>query len=199
MRIISGKAGGVRLETTDSGQLRPMLGRVREALFNIVRFELPGAPVLDLFAGSGSLGLEAVSQGAAHAVLVESEPDLVQLIEKNIDRCGFGKLTSVVHRNFFFLPMRPAPGEKLPADIVFVDPPYVFIEDPNKRDELFQILDRMVGHWIGQGGLVVLHHAPMAGALWPTRRFRELEKRVYGRSQLTFFQAEREHEDGSQE
>ena len=86
MRIISGKARGTKLYTLEGNNTRPTLDRVKESLFNIIQSEIPGSIFLDLFAGSGAIGLEAVSRGAKKAILCDKEKSEIQIIKKNIEK-----------------------------------------------------------------------------------------------------------------
>ena len=189
MRVISGKAGGRRLETLEVDCLRPMLDRVKEALFNIIRFEVEEARTLDLFAGSGALGIEALSRGARSALFVESDPRLAELIERNVRECGLEQNSQIRRASVFSLPAMHPPSDIVPAGLVFVDPPYAMIEDPNRRAELFAVLEDMAGVWILGGATLIVHHSPMPHILWPTDSYECSERRVYGRSQLSFFRA----------
>jgi 16S rRNA (guanine(966)-N(2))-methyltransferase RsmD len=191
MRIISGSARGQNLETVDLPHLRPMLDRVRENLFNIIRFDVDGAEVLDLFSGCGSLGIEALSRGADGCVFVESDRRLVELIQRNVDQCGFADRAYVLRDDVFMLPGRPPPPRHGLAEVVMADPPYDFIDDPNRRSEVFEALEGMIGSMIAPGALLVVHHAPMPHALWPTDRMRCFDRRVYGNSQISLFEVER--------
>lgn len=192
MRVISGSARGQTLSTVDLPHLRPMLDRVRENLFNIIRFEIEGVEVLDLFSGCGSLGLEALSRGAESCVFVESDRRLVDVIEENLRRCQLSERAHVLRDDVFMLPGRPPPPRHRAGEVVFADPPYEFIGDPNRRTELFEALEGMIGSMIAPGALLVLHHAPMPHALWPTERMRCYDRRVYGNSQITLFDVEKE-------
>lgn len=132
MRIIGGAARGRRLQTPAkktskfSGQpIRPTADRAREALFSIIGREFKGATVLDLFAGTGALGLEALSRFARQAVFVDNNPQAVKLIEKNIELCGFSDRALVLKRDLskglYFL------EKQLPEisfSVIFIDPPY---------------------------------------------------------------------------
>ncbi len=187
MRIISGEARGQTIDTLDIPHLRPMLDRVRENLFNIIQFDVTDARVLDLFSGCGSLGIEALSRGAEACVFVESDGQLVELIEENLRSCGLMDRAYVLRDDVFMLPGRlPPPGHEA-ADLVLVDPPYERIDAPNKRDEVFETLEGMIGGLIAPDALLILHHRPMPHALWPTDRMKCVDQRVYGNSQLTFF------------
>jgi len=121
MRIVAGEFGGRRLVVPRDGRVRPTADRVREAWMSIVAPELPGARVLDLFAGSGALGLEALSRGAATATFVELNPPSLRALDQNVATLGLENVVTV-HRGDA---MRYA--ERLPEhafDIVFADPPY---------------------------------------------------------------------------
>lgn len=120
MRIITGSARGKKLITLEGEQVRPTSNRVKESLFNIVQFDLEGRRILDLFAGSGQIGLEAVSRGASHAVLVDSAKESIEVIQKNVAHCGFQNQVSIYQMDFpaFFASNRQK------FDLAFLDPPY---------------------------------------------------------------------------
>jgi len=197
MRIIGGSARGVRLQSHGSEALRPMLDRVKEALFNIVRAGLPGARVLDLFSGSGALGLEALSLGAESCTFVEQDADLVALIAANAERCRLAERCRIVQADALSLAARPPPAGGA-AELALVDPPYAMVDDPNRRTELFQSIERLLGTWLSPSAVVMVHHRPMPHALWPVTRLVEGDRRIYGRSQLTFFEAGSERGDESE-
>lgn len=127
MRIIAGTAGGRRLFSPGSGTftIRPTSDRAREAVFNILAGMVKGAKVLDLFAGTGALGLEALSRGAASAVFVDKNPSSLGLIEKNIQLCRFSEKSVVLKRDLTrslsFLRSYASAEE---FSLVFIDPPY---------------------------------------------------------------------------
>lgn len=120
MRIIAGSARGRKLCSPDGMQIRPTTDKVKEALFSILQFELEGMRVLDLFSGSGQLGLEALSRGAANAVFVDQDRTALALTKKNIRLAGFEDRSRVVHANALRF-LETAAG---PFDIVLLDPPY---------------------------------------------------------------------------
>lgn len=120
-RIIGGDFGGRRLATPANRRIRPTPDRVREAWMSILAPWLPEARVLDLFAGSGALGLEALSRGAASAVFVDSGRDAVELIRRNIDLLGVGDRARVVRNNALGFVREAAPDS---WDVVLADPPY---------------------------------------------------------------------------
>ena len=119
MRIIAGTARGRRLFTPKGLHTRPTADRVKEALFSVIAARVPGARVLDAFAGSGALGLEALSRGAAEAIFCESDRQALLALRRNIELCGFSKATVKQGDTLKLLPFLP--GQ---FDLVFADPPY---------------------------------------------------------------------------
>ncbi len=120
MRIITGKAKGRRLKTLEGNDVRPTTDRVKEALFSSIQFDVEGRRVLDLFSGSGQLGLEAISRGAESAVFVDINPDSYSVTLQNIKALGFEDCAKAHRKDFFsFLASNT---EKF--DIAFLDPPY---------------------------------------------------------------------------
>ena len=120
MRVITGEARGRKLITLEGEDVRPTTDRVKEGMFNIIQFELEGASVLDLFAGSGQLGIEAISRGAKEAYMVDNSRKSVEVIKKNIKSVKFEKEAKVFAMDFHsFLAMNT-----VDFDIAFVDPPY---------------------------------------------------------------------------
>lgn len=122
MRIITGRARGIKLDTLEGDMTRPTSERAKMAIFSSLQFELEGRRVLDLFAGSGQMGLEAVSRGAAHAVMVDQSKDAVAVIRRNADKTRLIENCTIVCSDFAeFLRQRRG---RDPFDIVFIDPPY---------------------------------------------------------------------------
>ena len=130
MRVITGKARGVVLKTPDGMQTRPTSDRVKEALFSIIQFEIPGAKVLDLFGGTGQLGIEALSRGAVRAVFVDQRRDACNLIRENLRRTNFSQNAQVVQSDYLQYLRRC----KERFNIILLDPPYaeVFLENALK-------------------------------------------------------------------
>jgi 16S rRNA (guanine966-N2)-methyltransferase len=188
VRIIAGTARGTPLVAPAGTDVRPMLDRVKESLFSIVHGLVPGAGVLDLFSGTGALGLEALSRGAASCVFVESEERLVRALESNAERCRLVSRCEFIRADALGLRHAEKAACGLPADLVFVDPPYEIVDDPNRRSGLFDVLEGLRCTWIGEGAVLVLHHRAMPFAVWPARMLASTDVRVYGRSQLTFFE-----------
>ena len=117
MRVISGLAGGKRLKTPEGMDIRPSTDMVKEALFNIIQFDIEGRRVLDLFAGTGQLGIECLSRGAKEAVFVDKSRNSVNIVKENLKTCGF---QAQVH-NMDSIDFLSNCGK---FDIIFIDPPY---------------------------------------------------------------------------
>ena len=120
MRVITGSARGRRLRELEGQETRPTTDRVKESMFNILQFDVEDSRVLDLFAGTGQLGIEALSRGAASAVFVEQRRDAVALIRENLKLTGLSERARVV--NGEALAYLASAGEKF--DLIFLDPPY---------------------------------------------------------------------------
>ena len=127
MRVITGKARGVVLKTPEGMATRPTTDRVKEALFSIIQFDVPGCRVLDLFGGTGQLGIEALSRGAVSAVFVDSSDTACKLIQENLKRTKLYEYAKVVRSDYLEYLRRC----KEKFDIIFLDPPYaeVFLEN----------------------------------------------------------------------
>lgn len=121
MRIVAGQWRGRRIEAPPGRDVRPTLDRVREAWMSILQREIPGSTVVDLFAGSGALGLEALSRGAAHAEFVENAPQALSILRRNIELLGPGDKASVRRDDALRF---AASLEAASYDLAFADPPY---------------------------------------------------------------------------
>lgn len=120
MRVISGQAGGRRLKAPKGFATRPTSDRVKEAIFNVLSSRITGSNVLDVFAGTGSLGIEALSRGADHAVFIEKSREARLIVESNLDATGFRERAQVFSGDFALV--LPRLEEKF--DLIFLDPPY---------------------------------------------------------------------------
>lgn len=136
MRVISGKARGVQLKTPEGMLTRPTADRVKEAMFSIIQFDIPGARVLDLFGGTGQLGIEALSRGASRAVFVDQREESCRLIRENLRRT---KLEGEVVRGDYLTYLNRCREQ---FGIIFLDPPYGedFLETAVKRITEIDIL-----------------------------------------------------------
>lgn len=176
-RIVGGVAGGRRIVVPPKGT-RPTTDRVRESLFNIVtaRLDLTGLSVLDLYAGSGALGLEALSRGAASALFVESDRRAATALERNIATLGLAGAT--LRRGQVAAVL--AAGATAPVDLVLADPPY----DLAANDVETQLVALAARGWVGAGSLAVVERAAGGPVLnWPDG-WDPWESRVYGDTRL---------------
>ena len=156
MRIIAGAARGRRLAAPPGATTRPTADRAREGLFSAVMGEVEGARWLDLYAGSGAVGLEALSRGASEVVLVESHARAVAVIRENIARVGLdGAILAAAPVERFLA------GEPSPFDVVFADPPYAVSVEKTLRS----LND---GGWLCPRALIVVERATRSGEFgWP--------------------------------
>ncbi len=158
MRIIAGHKRGAHLYTPTDDSIRPTLDRHRQALFNMLQHHFPtqlrDTQVLDLFAGTGALGLEALSRGARHAIFVDNNPQSVNLVQRNIVKLGYQDQTSVQQQDaLVFLQQR-----NTPADLIFLDPPYH--KKPEIADIGLQTLNALTSaHCVHSATLVILESA----------------------------------------
>ena len=152
MRIMSGKFRGRRLKGPRSMDLRPTGDRLKETLFNIVAPEIAGSRVLDVFAGTGAIGLEALSRGAQQVVFIESGQEALRLIRQNLALCGITEGFRILQGDVFAA-LRTLAREAFAADLTFLDPPYQW----RPYGDLLEIL---FGTGIARPGskVVIEHH-----------------------------------------
>ncbi len=184
-RIIGGSAGGRRLRTPKGEATRPTSDRVREALFSTLESDvgpLTGLRFLDLYAGSGAVGLEAMSRGAGVVTSVESDRRTARLVQDNATALHFHKVEVVAH------PVTRALGQlpRAPYDVVFADPPYALA-----NEDLESALALLVAHeWLATGSLLVVERSARdAEPAWPQGLVRVREKR-YGETVLWYVRAD---------
>ena len=180
MRIIAGTKRGMKLHSPPGYGSRPIIDRVKEALFSVLyKYDLPaGAMVADLFSGVGSLGLEALSRGAEFVSFVEQDPKTIVVLEKNIAKAGVVKESKVVRANAFKLGA-PVGSDGRMYGLVFVDPPYAATEDvgpDSALGRLFGILSQQVM----PGGIVVVRTSERTTVLDEYDTFVVLERRRLG-------------------
>jgi 16S rRNA (guanine966-N2)-methyltransferase len=175
-RVIAGQAGGRRLAVPDGRDTRPTSDRAREGLFATISSvvgPLDGARVLDLYAGSGAVGLEALSRGAGHVLLVEHGARAVRVIKENISSIGLPGAVLVTDRVERMLARGPD-GERY--DVVFADPPYALADAAVER--VLTLLAE--AGWLAPGALVVVERATRSGPVsWPDGFMPDRERR-YG-------------------
>ena len=177
MRVITGKARGVVLKTPDGLQTRPTTDRVKEALFSIIQFEIPGVRVLDLFGGTGQLGIEALSRGAKSATFVDERQDACNLIRENLRRTKLEQDARVVRSDY--LSFLSTCREKY--NIILLDPPYaeVFLENSLKRITEIDILE--------SGGIIVAERPVDKELPWVFPGYSRSKDYKYGKTLLTLY------------
>ena len=184
MRVITGTARGRRLKELDGMETRPTTDKVKESLFSIIQFDIEGRRVLDLFAGTGQLGIEALSRGAASCVFIDQRNDAVALIRENVALCGFDDRAHI--RRGEALSYLQS-GEKF--DLIFLDPPYAG-----------DILERVIAHIarfdiLAPRGIIVAEcpaDKPLPALEAPYGIHREYR---YGKIKVTVYHRDGENED----
>lgn len=178
MRVISGTAKGCKLNSIDDLATRPTLDRVKEPLFSIIQAHLPKANVLDLFAGSGALGIEALSRGAIHCTFCDKSYKSIQMLRKNIERTRMESKSTILNKDY----KKCLEELEETFDIIFIDPPY-------KQDIAVDAIKRMIQlKRLAKDGIIILETDE------EERELEELEKievevydrRKYGRVKLLF-------------
>lgn len=177
MRVITGKARGVQLKTPEGLQTRPTTDRVKEACFSIINFDIPGAAVLDLFGGTGQLGIEALSRGAKSATFVDAGDAACRLIKENLRRAKMEGEGKVVRSDYMDYLKRC----REQYDIIFLDPPYaeVFLENSLKRIAEIDILR--------SGGIIVAERPLGKDLPWEFEGFARSKDYKYGKTLLTIY------------
>ncbi|MGM9660652.1 MAG: 16S rRNA (guanine(966)-N(2))-methyltransferase RsmD [Faecousia sp.] len=177
MRVITGKARGVQLKTPEGMLTRPTADRVKEALFSIINFDIPGANVLDLFGGTGQLGIEALSRGARRGVFVDAREDACKLIQENLRRTKLTQEGQVVRSDYMDYLNRC----REQFSIIFLDPPYaeVFLENALKRIMEIDIL---------QSDGIIVTERPLGKDLpWEFAGYQRSKDYKYGKTLLTIY------------
>lgn len=176
MRVIAGSKKGRELMAPKGLHTRPTLAKVKEAMFGMIQFDLAGARVLDLFSGSGSLGIEAISRGAEHAVLVDSDRNAVSVIKSNVKRLGLEDCVTVVNRDSLSY-LDNAGGNFF--DIVLLDPPY----ESSLETQALSLLDEK--GLLSDGAIVICEHSKDNPPVF-TANYSHKEPRRYGDCYLTY-------------
>jgi 16S rRNA (guanine966-N2)-methyltransferase len=183
MRVIAGSAGGIPLHTPRT-DLRPTMDRVKGAIFSSLGEKVIGARVLDLFAGSGSLGIEALSRGAAAVTFVENNPRAVETIERNLEKTRLaGANSSILTLDIFSFLDRLATPQAF--DVVFADPPYA--KSPGERDFAPELLASLsLTRALAPDGIFVLEKLPSQQLRIP-KPWELIRAKKYGATEVAFF------------
>ena len=183
MRVVAGRLRGRNIASPSSNDIRPTQDRLRESVFNILMhaYENPvlDARVLDLFAGTGALGIEAISRGAAFTLFVDNGAEARALLRNNVEALGLGGVTKVFRRDATNLgPAYPVE----PFSLAFLDPPY----GRGLADKALASMRE--GKWLVPGALIVVEESK-AAALSAPEGFEELERRAYDETEFVFMRA----------
>ena len=182
MRVITGSARGRRLITPEGYDTRPTTDKVKEAICSALQFDFPEAHVLDLFAGSGQMGIEALSRGARHAVFTDSAADAVSCIKQNVKACGFSDYAEILRTDAFSYLARANAA----FDIAFLDPPYGY-------GTLEKILPLLVPH-MTKTGIIVCEHEPDCKLPQTILHFDLQKQKKYGKIVVSIYRAPSEEE-----
>lgn len=178
MRVITGSARGRRLITLEGEDIRPTTDKVKEAVFSSIQFEIEGRSVLDLFAGSGSLGIEALSRGAKKAVFCDLSRQAVGVINKNLENTRLDSFSTVINTDG--ISYLRTTREKF--DIIFMDPPY--------RKQLIDKAMQYAHDVMNSGGVIVCESA--YDEILPEKcgDFTVVKEAKYGKTKVTYYRAE---------
>lgn len=178
MRVITGIARGMRIQTLEGMETRPTAERVKEAEFSIIQFEIEGRNALDLFAGSGQLGIEALSRGAKHATFVDANPQAVKVIRENLLHTGLAANSSVAAGDVEQFLMHT----KGVFDIVFIDPPY-------SKGLIEKVLPLTAQH-MSDAGVIICEAAKMDKLPENAGDFKLVRHGDYGKTSLAVYRKE---------
>lgn len=178
MRVITGKYRGRKLNTPENYDIRPTTDKAKEALFSILTNEIYGSRVLDLFAGTGSLGIEALSRGAEYCVFADSSRQSLNLVKENLEHCKVEEDTKVMAGDYRKvlkqLGDRIEDGLEEAFDIILLDPPY----NKGLLDDAFALIEE--GGVLAEGGLIIAEHRKEEILPDELHGFLKLKERRYG-------------------
>lgn len=174
LRVISGSARGKKLITSEGLDVRPTLDRVKESLFNMIAFDIPDATVLDLFSGSGALGIEALSRGAKECFFIDNSPQSISVTKKNLEGTHLSDSSFVFNADSIEF----IKNTDKKFDIIFIDPPY---ESDLYVKSLSAIKDRKI---LTDDGFMVLEYDIETTPEFSTEGFRVIKEKKYGRVKI---------------
>ena len=175
MRVITGTARGRKLITLEGQDVRPTTDKVKEAIFSIVQFDIEGSEILDLFAGSGQLGIEALSRGASRCTFIDSSQKSIKVINENIKATGFADSSSVLNTDSIGY-LRTC---RLKFDLAFLDPPY----EKGILEQALPLLDKCMS----DRGIVVCEHEQKLVLPEEYGRLKKSKTYKYGKIEVTVY------------
>lgn len=179
MRVIAGEAKGRKLKTVPGSGTRPITDRVKENLFNLIQWEVAGSRFLDLFAGTGSVGIEALSRGAAEAVFLDSARAAISVIDANLAHCRLEDRAQVQRTDALVFLSNDA---GTPFDLVYIAPP----QGQGMWAKALMLLDARPG-WLAAGGLAIAQIHPAEYEELPLTNLQLVDRRTYGSTMLCFY------------
>jgi 16S rRNA (guanine(966)-N(2))-methyltransferase RsmD len=187
MRIIAGTKRGMKLFSPPGLDSRPIIDRVKQSLFDVLqKYDLPGGSIVaDVFAGVGSLGLEALSRGAAYVSFVENGPTIVPVLKQNIEKAGFVEKSKIIRVDAFRI-QPPIDAEHPFYDLIFVDPPYVNSAQTQIGSPLATLLGRLAD-CIKPDGLVIVRTQDTTTLSQSYASLKIIERRQWGSMAITIF------------
>jgi 16S rRNA (guanine966-N2)-methyltransferase len=187
VRVISGQAKGHPLKAVPGKDTRPTTDKVKESLFNIIGPYFDGERVLDLFAGTGGLGIEALSRGAAHAVFIDSSSQSIDIVRKNLETTRLGDRAEI-YRNDARRVLKLLQRIREPFDLIFLDPPYVM-------KDCDSLLIELAAHGlVGENAYSVIEHHPDVVYPEAFEGFQRTRYAVYGEIAISIYRYERRPE-----
>ena len=189
MRVISGVAGGIPLVSPRTGNVRPTMDQVRAAIFSSLADRIAGARVLDLFAGAGGLGIEALSRGALAATFVEQDRTVADCIRRNLEKTKLSTGARVITQDAFtFLNRRTATDNLEPFDLIFADPPYTTREQPIDFGQQLTASPALKAA-LAADGLFILEKSPRHPLALDPRVWETVRQKQYGSTEVLFLKS----------
>lgn len=180
MRVISGKNRGTKLEAPEGMHTRPTTDRIKETLFNIIAFDIPGCKFLDLFSGSGAIGIEALSRGAVKSVFIDNNSNAINCINKNLQKTGLQNLATVYNIDICS-GLQKLANQSEKFDIIFMDPPY----NLEGLNEIFDLIASK--ELLSENGYIILENASEAMKI-TNEKLELVREKVYKTTTLSFFE-----------
>ena len=188
MRIIAGAHRGRKLKAVAGMKTRPTSDRVKEAVFSAIEGYIMDSDILDLFGGTGSIALEALSRGAKDAVLVEQDRDAIAVIKYNVEQCGYKNQCRMIQKDALRA-LDELAGSKRSFDMIYIDPPYM----AGLYEACLERIEK--GHLLKNDGIIVLESAKNTSISLEDRVFWIEKERFYGDTKITFLKNPRDEEE----
>lgn len=194
MRIIAGTKRGMKILPPKSNETRPITDRAKEALFSVIyKYDMPdGCRAADLFSGTGSMGLECLSRGAEFVTFIDQSRQVVDILNKNIEKARFVAESKVIRANIFRIGA-PVPHGEEKYDLVFVDPPYVMANDTAENSRVGKLLV-MLCEQVAEGAIVIARAHKRSEFLDSYGSLKAIDRREWGTMAVTIFQQTTENE-----